>query len=261
MPWPTWCPGTAYPSVSRTSDAISRTSVECLRIQLYPRNCRGFHMADIHFHVWHYQRDSDGVIKSMERRPERYEKRRAANRALEMSVESTASPVRSSSALTAPSASPRPTGWYRATRWAAPWRWARSTSSTGRRPSGRSARWNSAWRTWRTTSRSIPTSWYVAQATSSKGQRPAFRLVAGCPLKPETILASGKRARRIHAEHPAFICAKEENWTNRTSTTHPGVLPTPGLQVSVPGRHRRKTCCPSRRPQQHRAGFGRLLPR
>ena len=41
-------------------------------------------MADIHFHVWHYQRDPDGVIRSMERRPERYEKRRAANHALEM---------------------------------------------------------------------------------------------------------------------------------------------------------------------------------
>ena len=41
-------------------------------------------MADIHFHVWHYKRDPDGVIRSMERRPERYEKRRAANRALEM---------------------------------------------------------------------------------------------------------------------------------------------------------------------------------
>jgi hypothetical protein len=41
-------------------------------------------MADIHFHVWHYERDPDGVIRSMERRPERYEKRRAANRALEM---------------------------------------------------------------------------------------------------------------------------------------------------------------------------------
>ena len=37
-----------------------------------------------HFHVWHYKRDSDGVIRSMERRPEHYEKRRAANRALEM---------------------------------------------------------------------------------------------------------------------------------------------------------------------------------
>ena len=41
-------------------------------------------MADIHFHVWHYRRDPDGVIRSMERRPERYEKRRTANRALEM---------------------------------------------------------------------------------------------------------------------------------------------------------------------------------
>ena len=44
----------------------------------------GFHMTDIRFHVWHYQRDPDGAIRSMERRPERYEKRRAANRALEM---------------------------------------------------------------------------------------------------------------------------------------------------------------------------------
>ena len=47
-------------------------------------HCWGFHMAEIHFHVWHYQRDTDGVIRSMKRRPERYEKRRAANRALEM---------------------------------------------------------------------------------------------------------------------------------------------------------------------------------
>ena len=43
------------------------------RVQLYPYNCWGVDMADIHFHVWHYQRDPDGVIRSMARRPERYE--------------------------------------------------------------------------------------------------------------------------------------------------------------------------------------------
>ena len=144
-------------------------------------------MADIHFHVWHYKRDSDGVIRSMERRPERYEKRRAAPPIApwKCSVASIASPVRSSSVLTAPFASPHPTGWSRATRWAAPWRWARSTSSTGPRPSGPPARWNSGWRTWRTTSRRIPTSWYDVHATSNEGQQSAFSLVAGCPLKPD----------------------------------------------------------------------------
>ena len=70
--------------MSLTSDAVSRTSAKCLRVQLYPRNCWGDDMADIHFHVWHYQRDPDGVIRYMERRPERYDKRRAANHALEM---------------------------------------------------------------------------------------------------------------------------------------------------------------------------------
>ena len=49
-----------------------------------PKHCWGFDMADIHCHARHYKRDPDRVIRSMERRPERYEKRRAANRALEM---------------------------------------------------------------------------------------------------------------------------------------------------------------------------------
>ena len=41
-------------------------------------------MADIHFHIWHYERDQDGVIRSMKRAEEQNETRRKANYALEM---------------------------------------------------------------------------------------------------------------------------------------------------------------------------------
>ena len=41
-------------------------------------------MADVHFHIWHYKRDPDGIIRSMERAEERYDTRRKANYALEM---------------------------------------------------------------------------------------------------------------------------------------------------------------------------------
>ena len=49
--------------MSLASDAISRASAKCLGVQLYQCNCLGFDMADIHFHVWHYQRDPDGVVQ------------------------------------------------------------------------------------------------------------------------------------------------------------------------------------------------------
>ena len=41
-------------------------------------------MADVHFHIWQYRRDPDGVIRSMERAEERYDTRRKANYALEL---------------------------------------------------------------------------------------------------------------------------------------------------------------------------------
>ncbi|GEM_PF-2434648 len=41
-------------------------------------------MADVHFHIWHYRRDPDGVIRSMERAEDRYDTRRKANYALEL---------------------------------------------------------------------------------------------------------------------------------------------------------------------------------
>ena len=41
-------------------------------------------MADVHFHIWHYERDPDGVIRSMNRTEEQYETRRKANYALEL---------------------------------------------------------------------------------------------------------------------------------------------------------------------------------
>ena len=41
-------------------------------------------MADVHFHIWHYERGPDGVIRSMNRTEEQYETRRKANYALEL---------------------------------------------------------------------------------------------------------------------------------------------------------------------------------
>ena len=41
-------------------------------------------MADVHFHIWHYKRDPDGIIRSMERSEDRYDTRRKANYALEL---------------------------------------------------------------------------------------------------------------------------------------------------------------------------------
>ena len=41
-------------------------------------------MADVHFHIWHYKRDPDGIIRSMERAEDRYDTRRKANYALEL---------------------------------------------------------------------------------------------------------------------------------------------------------------------------------
>ena len=41
-------------------------------------------MADVHFHIWHYKRDPDGIIRSMERAEEQYHTRRKANYALEL---------------------------------------------------------------------------------------------------------------------------------------------------------------------------------
>ena len=53
-------------------------------VQLYSAAGEGFGMPDVHFHIWIYQRDSDGVIRSMERRAEQFDTRRKANYALEM---------------------------------------------------------------------------------------------------------------------------------------------------------------------------------
>ncbi len=41
-------------------------------------------MADVHFHIWHYKRDPDGIIRSMERSEDRHDTRRKANYALEL---------------------------------------------------------------------------------------------------------------------------------------------------------------------------------
>ena len=41
-------------------------------------------MADVHFHIWLYKRDPDGVIMSMERGAEQFVTRRKANYALEV---------------------------------------------------------------------------------------------------------------------------------------------------------------------------------
>ena len=56
-------------------------------VQLYSAAGEGFGMPVVwyvHFHIWIYQRDSDGVIRSMERRAEQFDTRRKANYALEM---------------------------------------------------------------------------------------------------------------------------------------------------------------------------------
>ena len=70
--------------VRATSITANRSHRRVPWVQSYPCNCWGFDMPNIHFHVWHYKRDPGGVIRSMERHPERYDKRRPANRALEM---------------------------------------------------------------------------------------------------------------------------------------------------------------------------------
>ena len=41
-------------------------------------------MADIHFHIWLYKRDPDGIIRSMERVEEEFGTRRKANYGLEV---------------------------------------------------------------------------------------------------------------------------------------------------------------------------------
>ena len=41
-------------------------------------------MAEVHYHVWLYVYDSDGIIRTMQRQEETFEKRRKANYALEM---------------------------------------------------------------------------------------------------------------------------------------------------------------------------------
>ena len=41
-------------------------------------------MADIHFHIWLYKRDTDGIIRSMERAEEQFDIRRKANYGLEV---------------------------------------------------------------------------------------------------------------------------------------------------------------------------------
>ncbi len=41
-------------------------------------------MVNVHFHIWHYKRDPDGAIRSMERAEEQYDTRRKANYALEL---------------------------------------------------------------------------------------------------------------------------------------------------------------------------------
>ena len=41
-------------------------------------------MADIHFHIWLYKRDTDGIIRSMERAEEQFDTRRKANYGLEV---------------------------------------------------------------------------------------------------------------------------------------------------------------------------------
>ena len=162
--------------VRPTSITASRSHARAglLGVQLYPCNCWGFDMADIHFHVWHYKRDPDGVIRSMERRQERYEKRRAANRALEMFHRQHCIAGQVLQCVDGAFCQPPPDWVVQGYTLGGAVRWARSTLSTGRRPSVPPARWNSGWRTWRTTSRRIPTSWYGVQATSNKGQRPAF---------------------------------------------------------------------------------------
>ncbi len=41
-------------------------------------------MADVHYHIWLYKRDPDGLIRSMVRDETNFDKRRKANYALEM---------------------------------------------------------------------------------------------------------------------------------------------------------------------------------
>ena len=41
-------------------------------------------MADVHYHVWLFKRNADGIIRSMERTEDRFSTRRKANYSLEL---------------------------------------------------------------------------------------------------------------------------------------------------------------------------------
>ena len=51
---------------------------------MYAQAMWGPLMAELHFHIWLYKRDPDGVIKLMERDDQEFRTRRKANYALEM---------------------------------------------------------------------------------------------------------------------------------------------------------------------------------
>ena len=129
-------------------------------------------MADVHFHIWHCKRDSDGIIRAMERAEDRYDTRRKANYARELFRRERSLAGQVVQCVDGAFCQPPPDWAVRGATLAGPGNSRRSTSSTGPHPSGRRASWRRGWRSWSSMRRTTRMTWC--------GSRPALTIDAGC---------------------------------------------------------------------------------